>query len=112
MRLPTSDYQDFKYTINFFRVEHGGVLRVKLADHTVRTVAVATGGCVNLPIKRIYATGTTARGFTNDLSLTANSPVADEFIPYAVDPTEFPCLLLTRGLPLELIRGGTLLLSP
>lgn len=90
MRLVPSDTQDFAYTVRPFRAAVGGVLRVKLADGEIRSLRVARGGIVNLPVRRIYVTGTTARNFTCD------SPVADDWascnliVPYGNPPTVPP----------------------
>lgn len=80
-----NDTRDFAYTVSFFKVDAGGTMRIKLADGTVTTLLVHTGQYVNLPIRRIYRTGTTAHGFQNDL-LNDNGAARNLEIPYVAPP--------------------------
>ncbi len=65
MHLVPSDTQDFAYTITLFKVLKGGVIRVKLVGGSIVTRTVRDGEYVNLPVRRLFTTGTTARGFNN-----------------------------------------------
>ena len=95
MRLIPNDERDFAYTVAAFRCQAGGSLRVRLADDTIRTLAVVAGQWVDLPVRRIYRTGTTAWGFV--------SGDGDYCIPYASTGT-LPPPLLTFPAPYSLYR--------
>jgi len=95
VRLIPNDERDFAYTVAAFRCQAGGSLRVRLADDTIRTLAVVAGQWVDLPVRRIYRTGTTAWGFV--------SGDGDYCIPYASTGT-LPPPLLTFPAPYSLYR--------
>lgn len=84
MKLIPSDTRDFAYTVNFFTVDKGGTLRVRLADGTVVTRVVQDGQFVNLPVRRIFNTGTSARGFNNDLLPDGDYATKNVQVPYAL----------------------------
>ncbi len=80
MKLIPHDSKDYAYTVNFFQAGRGGTLKMRLSSGEVRTIKIAAGGCVNLPVKRIYRSGTTAADFQTDLKpdsdhVTRNTPV-------------------------------------
>ena len=86
MRAIPSDTQDFAYTLNFLRVERGGTLRLKLATHKIVTIDAHDGMHLNLEIRRIFATGTTAGGFFVDLFPPDNDDATP--VPYAASSEE------------------------
>lgn len=86
MTLVPSDDYDFIYVINFFRVTNGGDIRMKLADHTIHVLPVCHGAWVNLSVRRIYETGTTASGFETDLFTPIVSFPGGPQVPYLPVP--------------------------
>lgn len=86
MRLIPNEYANFAYSVNFFRVENGGTIKLQTADGTVTTLTVQTGDYVNLPVRRIYQIGTTASGFQTEMF--SNRHTADYYtaVPYTSDP--------------------------
>lgn len=103
MRLIPSDTYDFAYTVTFFRVTHGGRIRVKLSDGSQVTRDVRDGEYVNLPVRRLYQSGTTASGFNN--ALLDIGPDRELDIPYAPDgeltpvvpPTVIPVAIVSAN---------------
>lgn len=98
MLLLPSDTQDFAYTVQFFRVQHGGTVKLKQATGETVILNVPSGGYVNTPTRRIFATGTSASGFQNDLFVDVNAPLDSNIVPYA--PVGVPDAQFT-GTPLS-----------
>ena len=67
MRVVPNDDADFAFDVTCLHVLTGGTVRYKGADHKVREVRCFPGQVLNLPMKRVYATGTTAGGLYTDL---------------------------------------------
>lgn len=86
MRLLPSDTQNFLYPVTLIRVETGGVLKLLLANHQTVEIPVHSGALVNLPVKRIFATGTTASGFHNNLLSPADTDAEVPYGPAASPP--------------------------
>lgn len=102
-----NDTHDFAYTVPFFKVASGGVLRIGLLGGDVQSLPVVSGQYVNMPIRRIYRTGTTASGFQTDLQSGCNAAVRNLTIPYEAGTAAG--LLDDDGVPLQDDDGTPLL---
>jgi hypothetical protein len=83
VKLIPHDTKDYAYTVNFFQVGRGGTLKMRLATGEVRTVLVASGACVSLPVKRIYRSGTTASDFQTDMLPDSDYATHSAVVPFA-----------------------------
>ena len=68
MTVTPDDDLDLAYPINCLRVGRAGTLRLRLADaaRSVVTLTVFAGQIINLPVLRVFATGTTAEEVAAD----------------------------------------------
>ena len=63
-RIEPDDNKDLLFTMASFRVAIGGDVRLKHTNGKIYTlVEVQSGVIIDIPVRRLFATGTTAAGF-------------------------------------------------
>ena len=107
MRLMPSDTQDFAYTVTAFSVAVGGALKVKLYDGSVQVLTVSHGAIVNLPVRRIFRTGTTCTEFQTDVARNADYATRNQIVPFAGDLDAFSVPSIYGGTGAILLLAST-----
>lgn len=80
MRIAPNDEDDFAYPVTCLRSPDGGIVRYKGEDRKVHTVTLGPDEVLNLPVRRVYETGTTARELHTSL---VGQPTHGHYVPYA-----------------------------
>lgn len=86
MKLVPSDTEDFAYTVPRFRVGRSGIVRVKLVDGSVRQIQARRGDVLDIPVRRLFRTGTTARDLNTALKARPDYADLKLAVPYASEP--------------------------